>query len=262
MDDRAGIAVLLWTAERLLNRDPQRDLSLAFTICAETTLDGSLHLEWPAGTEMGVLFDSSQRPGNFIGRSYGCQRFVVNIAGRASHSGIAPEKGIDAIATAAAAIHGMPLGRIDEETTANLGTICGGTAIDVVPDRTVIEGEVRSIRPERALEIVGVIERRFAQAAHATGARVDFSAVWDFHPYTIAASAPVYRRVDAALRRAGLVPSPRVSVGGSDANSLNARGLPSINLGIGAQNPHGDDEFILLEDLAKAGEIALAVAGP
>ncbi len=260
VDDRAGVAMLLYGAEQALRHGRgRRDFTLGFSVCEETTLDGSKHIAYDPRVKMVVLFDSSQRPGNFICRSYGCQTLTATVHGRASHSGIAPERGVSAIAVAAKAIAGLPLGRIDEETTANVGTIRGGTALNVVPEETTIEAEVRSVRPARVDEIVAVFRRCFEDEAARAGARLDFRSQWDFEPYTVDETTELYRRLDRALRAVGLTPAPQVSAGGSDANSLNARGLPTINIGIGAQNPHGNDEFILLEDLAAGGAIAVAL---
>ncbi len=260
VDDRAGIAMLLHAAEQALRGGRGRkDFTLGFTICEETTLAGSAAIRFDPAITGAVLFDSSLRPGNFICRSYGCQHVLATVHGRASHSGIAPEKGISAIAVAAKAIARLPLGRIDDETTANVGIIRGGSATNVVPEETSLDAEVRSVHPARVEELVGRFRACFEEEAARAGATLEFRAEWDFMPYTVDESSALFARVAAALRAVGLEPAPRVSAGGSDANSLNARGLPAINLGIGAQNPHGNDEFILLEDLDKGAALALAL---
>ena len=238
VDDRAGIAMLLHAAEQALHRGRGRkDFTLGFTICEETTLAGSKAIRFDPAIAGAVLFDSSLRPGKFICRSYGCQHVIVTVHGRASHSGIAPEKGISAIVVAAKAIARLPLGRIDEETTANVGLIRGGSAMNVVPEETMLEAEVRSVHPARVEELVGSFRNCFEEEAARAGARLEFRADWDFMPYTVDETSPLFGRVATALRAVGLIPTPEVSAGGSDANSLNARGLPAINLGIGAQNP-------------------------
>ncbi len=260
VDDRAGIAMLLYAAEQALKHGRgRRDFTLGFTVCEETSLAGSQHIVFDAPVAMAVLFDSSKRPGDFICRSYGAQRIDVTIHGRASHSGIAPEKGISAIAVAAKAIARIPLGRVDAGLTANVGTLRAGTAINVVPEKAVLEMEARSVEPACVEELVARFRAVFEEECAAAGARLEFVDQWDFMPYTVDESSELYRRVAKALRAVGKEPAPHVSAGGSDANSLNARGIPAINLGIGAQNPHGNDEFILLEDLEKGAEIALAL---
>ncbi|MBP7148719.1 MAG: M20/M25/M40 family metallo-hydrolase [Acidobacteria bacterium] len=260
VDDRAGIAMLLYAARQVLAHGRgRRDFTLAFTVAEESSLAGSRTIRFEPPTKMAILFDSSLRPGNFIARSFGCQRLWIKVHGRASHSGIAPEKGIDAIAVAARAIARLPLGRIDASTTSNIGMIQGGLAVNVVPEQVALDAEVRSLAKERVDEIVGVFGSTFEDEAARAGARVTFRAEWDFESYAVDESSELYRRVATALRAVGLEPTPQVSAGGSDANSLNARGIPAINLGIGAQNPHGNDEFILLDDLDKGAAIALAL---
>lgn len=260
VDNRAGIAMLLFAAEKFLAQGAANpNFTLAFTVSEETSLAGSRFITFDPRIRMAVLFDSSHRPGNFICRSYGCQTIRATFRGRAAHSGIAPEKGINSIAAAARAISRLPLGRIDDEATSNVGIIRGGSATNVVPEETYLEAEVRSCRPERVDQIVAGFREVFAEEAARAGAALTIASRWDFEPYEVDEGSELYRRVAAALWAAGLDPCPRISAGGSDANSLNARGMPAINLGIGAQNPHGDDEFILLEDLEKGAQIALAL---
>ncbi|MCM2268443.1 MAG: M20/M25/M40 family metallo-hydrolase, partial [Elusimicrobiales bacterium] len=107
----------------------------------------------------------------------------------------------------------------------------------------------------RVEPILDSIKAGFDKAAAAAGGSVKFSWAWDFKPYRHEEAAPVCMAAAAALRAAGLVPAAVPSHGGSDANSLNAKGIETVNFGIGARNPHADDEYILLEHLAKASEI-------
>lgn len=259
VDNRAGIAVILYTLSRVFEEytNPP-EFTIAFTICEETTLIGSKHIDLTP-VKMAFIFDSALRPGNFIRQSYGAQRFDVTVKGKAAHSGLAPENGINAIKAAAMAISNISVGRVDEETTLNIATIHGGEALNVVPDSVKIEGEVRSLTPARVLETVSKVKSSFDDAALSTGSILDFSSNWEFEPYTIANDLPVYRRIFSAIELAGLSPVEAISAGGSDANYLNAKNLPAINIGIGAQNPHANDEFILLEDLESTARIAWAL---
>lgn len=257
VDNRAGVAALLHaTREAVGGGAGGPGFTLAFTVCEETTLAGSRSLTLPASVRMGFVFDSALRPGHVVVRSPGARRFRGLVRGRAAHSGIAPENGVDALRVAAAAIAAMPLGRIDDRTTANVGTLEAGSAINVVPDRATFEGEVRSTDEGAVDRVLGEIRRHLERACAGAGATLTLDDDWDFRPYAIDEDDPVRRRAIAAIAAAGLDPVATGSAGGSDANSLNARGVPAVNLGIGAQNPHGDDEFILLEDLAAAAAIA------
>ncbi len=257
VDNRAGMAILL----RLLELAACGELRaspfcVAFTTSEETTLAGSRRLQLPSSVQMAVVFDSSLRPGNVITAAYGASRFEVTIEGRPAHAGLAPEKGINAIAAAGRALAALPQGRLDDITTANVGRIEGGTAVNVVCDRVRLEGEIRSQSTERIATQLEEFRRIFEESCGKVGAGVTFTSSWEFQPYTVQAEQAVFRRVEHAILAAGLNMTPCVSAGGSDANSLNARGLETVNVGIGAQNPHSDAEFILLEDLKRSLEIA------
>ena len=106
-------------------------------------------------------------------------------------------------------------------------------------------------------EVILGIKAKFAKEAAARGAGLVFADEWDFKPYQIPPETEIYKDVLAVMKKVGLTPLPVASLAGSDANSLNGRGIRAINLGIGAQNPHANDEFILLDDLHKSSEIAL-----
>jgi tripeptide aminopeptidase len=258
VDNRAGIAVLLYTLEKIAKEKiPVKDFTVAFTTCEESTLFGSKNLAVNGVINKCFVFDSGYRPGDFIYSSCGAIGFKMKITGRASHSGISPEKGINSLQVAANSISKLPLGRIDEETTMNIGILRSGSAVNVIPELTELEGEVRSFDLKKAENYFDFLADTFKKEAEAAGARVDYDYFWDFKPYSIKESSDVYKETIRAIKKTGLTPNPRISLGGSDANSLNGRGIESVNLGIGAQNPHSNEEFIYIEDLVKSSEIAL-----
>ena len=258
VDNRAGIAVLLYMLEKIAKDNiPVKDFTVAFTTCEETTLFGSKNLDINGDISKCFVFDSGYRPGNFIFSSCGAIGFNMKIIGKASHSGISPEMGINSLQVAANAISKLPLGRIDEETTMNIGNLKSGSAVNVIPELTVLEGEVRSFDLKKAENHFDILVDTFRKEAEAVNAKIEYEHFWDFKPYTVKECSDVYKETVRAINNVGLVPSPRISLGGSDANSLNGRGIESVNLGIGAQNPHSNDEFIYIEDLIKSSEIAL-----
>ncbi len=256
-DNRAGIAILLTALDLLQESGLKRNFSIAFTICEETSLAGSRNLQLPPEIKLGFIFDSAHRPGKFITAGYGACDFSVKIGGKAAHSGISPEKGINAIAVGAKAVARLKLGRINETTTMNIGKVNGGSAINVVPDELFLEGEIRSANAAVVENLIAETRAIFEEACAEFGAKLDFQSKWVFKPYQILAENPVYQKVSAAIKASGLEVQPVSSAGGSDANSLNEKGISAINLGIGAQNPHGNDEFILIEDLEASLRIAL-----
>lgn len=260
VDDRVGVACLLYALKSAIkNKMPLRDFTLLFTTHEETTLGGSQAVNLNGTAKMGVVFDSRHRPGCYVSASSGAIAFRVRVHGKAAHSGIAPEKGIDAITITANAISSLKMGRINEHTTANIGTIHGGSAVNVVPDLTEIIGEVRSTDPHYAEEYAAVISNAFENAASEIGGSAEFFYHWDFRPYHIPPESEVMKRLTVAMQRVALTPEPVFSWGGSDANSLNAKGILTVNVGTGAENPHSNDEYILYEDLQKTFELAQAM---
>lgn len=257
VDNRAGVAVLLYLLRKVANDNAKtKDFTVAFTTCEETTLLGSRNLELNGKIKKGFVFDSAYRPGSFINKACGAVGFKITITGRASHSGIDPEKGINAIEIAARAICCIKQGKIDEGTTLNIGKISGGSAVNVVPDNVLIEGEIRSFYQDRIIELIKEIKSKFDYESKLSGGKIAFDYDWDFKPFIINEDSEVYQNTINVIRKVGLIPEPKISLGGSDANSLNRNGIESVNLGIGAQNPHSNEEFILIEDLKKIAEIA------
>jgi len=255
-DNRAGIAVILFCLEKAItNNVPIKDFTVAFTIREELDVFGSQFLVLPEQIKHGFVFDSSLRPGKFIYKTYGAKGFSVKIHGKASHAGIHPENGINAIQVASKAIATMKLGRVDYETTANIGKFHGGTAINVIPELVELEGEVRSLKIPKVDSKIKEIEDAFINQASTEKATVEFESHWDFKPYEVPESSFTFRRITDALLAVGLKPEPIVSAGGSDANSLNEKGIITVNIGIGAQNPHANNEFILIKDLTNSARI-------
>lgn len=258
VDNRLGIAILLYTLEKIVKEKiTTKNFTVAFTTCEETTLSGSKSLKLGTNIKRGFVFDSSFRPGCFINSACGSIGFKIKIIGRASHSGIAPEKGINAITVAVNALHNIKQGRIDQDTTLNIGKINGGSAVNVVPGETFLEGEVRSFSTSKVMELVEQVKNIFLNEAKKFDAQIEFDSQWDFKPFTINKDNQVFKEITRVINKVNLKPEPKISLGGSDANSLNELGIPSVNIGIGAQNPHSNDEFVFIEDMIKSAEIAM-----
>jgi tripeptide aminopeptidase len=256
-DNRMGLSILV---DLLLHANTlpasRKNFFVALTVGEETGLYGAAALDLSRlHVTAAYVFDCSKRPGIYIRESVGLYDFTAQFVGKAAHAGVAPEEGVSAIALAASAISRIRLGRLDAETTANIGKIYGGDATNIVPERVTVEGEVRSFSPDKIREELRGIEQTFQSAVNGTG-RLVFSAYSDFEPYVHAPNAPAVVELENALRGAGLTPQPIRYMGGSDANKYNAKGIPAVNIGIGAQKPHSIEEFFLLEDLFKTSEIA------
>ena len=260
VDNRAGFSVLLHVLSEHLRQDLPGNFIVVFTIAEEIGMFGSKHVDLtPFNVKMCFVFDCSRRPGTFIQSAVGCSLFTATFCGKSSHAGVAPEKGVNAISIAAHALSQVPLGRLSPTMTSNIGMISGGEATNVVPDRCKVEGEVREFNQRLIDDHLSSMEKTFSGIAVSKGGSVTFESKLDFPPFTLEPSSEAFRFTVETLTSVGLTPNPIQYLGGSDANMLNHKGLPAINLGIGAQNPHGNDEFILLEDLAKTEELARAL---
>ncbi|NQV51365.1 MAG: M20/M25/M40 family metallo-hydrolase [Candidatus Marinimicrobia bacterium] len=258
VDNRVGITALLSALDVIVSQGLQcPGFTLVFTICEESSLAGSNFLSVPDSITQAYAFDSSYRPGTYICQAPGAKTFDVEVIGKASHSGIAPEAGINALQIAARAIAELPLGRVDQESTMNIGPFSSTAATNVIPPRVKFTGEMRSstIAKVEALDLF--LQKHLSKMLDGTGATFIYDSAWDFHPYTIETDAPLRLRLENAITAIGLKPVGLHSFGGSDVNVLNGKGVPAINLGVGAQNPHSNDEFILFEDLINATKIAL-----
>ena len=257
-DDRAGMSAVLFALKQAVtNHIPIRPFTLAFTTCEESTLLGSKSLQLDPAIKSGFVFDTWLPTGGFVNESCGAVALMINIHGKASHSGVAPEKGVNAIQIAVEALSTFPFGRINADTTANIGIIKGGVATNVVPDFVQLEGEIRSKSRDIVEREAQIVKRSFEVCAAKYGGKADVGIRWDFEPYFISPQEAEYQRVEGVIKRLGLEAKACLSWGGSDANSLNANGIRAINIGTGAQNPHADEEFILYKDLHNSANIAM-----
>jgi tripeptide aminopeptidase len=260
-DNREGLSVLLYLMMNLRSfTSPVKNFICVFTVGEELGMYGANHVDLsPYNVKEAYVFDCSKRPGIYIKDCAGCMIFTATFHGKSAHAGVAPEQGINAVTLASKAIANVTFGRIDEETTSNIGKFTGGGATNVVPNEAVINGEVRSFTKEKIEHQFKIITDGFQRALDGTGGTYSITNEMDFHPYVLDTSTSIVKTVEKAISAAGLTPQGIRYTGGSDANSYNAKGIPSVNIGIGAQKPHAFEEFILIEDLIKSKEIAFAL---
>ncbi len=205
------------------------------------------------------VLDADGRPGTIITGAPCHWTMRARFHGRAAHAGVEPEAGVSAIALAADAVAAMPLGRLDECTTANVGVIAGGTAVNVVPEACELAGECRSLRPDRAAAQRDAMTVACEQAAAQGGGSVELEWTCDYPAVLFEDDAPVVARAVAAARAAGLVPRLARTGGGADANVLGAKGCQAVTLGIGMANFHSADEFIAVRDLEATARLVEAL---
>lgn len=260
-DDKAGIAALL-EAIRVIQeqRLPHPPLELVFTVAEEVGLLGAKALDSDTlEAAMAFVLDSDGPPGRIITRAPSQDRITATVIGRAAHAGINPEDGVNAIQAAAAAIADLPLGRIDEETTANIGVIRGGQATNIIPERVYLEGETRSLDDAKRRALSELICRKMTERVEAAGAQVKIDVEEIYTSFDLDRdSEPVQLAMEAA-RNLGLEAVIEQTGGGSDANVLNRYGIPTVNLSTGMQKVHSTKEFILIEDLHNTARHVLEI---
>lgn len=262
-DDRAGVAAILEAVQTIHDRGlPRRAVEIAFTAQEEPGLLGSAALDYRwFHAKQGVVFDYDGPIGTIIVSAPGTYNFDITITGRAAHAGAYPERGVSAIAVAAEAITGMKLGRLDAETTANVGVIQGGVARNVVPEQCQVQAETRSRRQSKLERQRKAMLRAFGRAGKKYGAQVEIRERYAYPLYRIPARAPLVRLASEAVRQIGRTPRLDVAGGGSDANQFNAHGISSVVVSIGIEKMHSTEECIPVEELVKCGELALAFVG-
>ncbi|PWK14523.1 M20/M25/M40 family metallo-hydrolase [Tumebacillus permanentifrigoris] len=260
-DDRAGIAALLEAIRFLQESNVEHgDLQFAFTIAEETGLYGSLYLDQQKiHADYAFVMDSGGPPDTIIVASPTEVDFTVLIYGKAAHSGVNPEDGLNAISVAADAISNLKLGRIDEETTINIGVIQGGEKTNIVCDRCEILGEVRSRNDQKLSEQLSKVHSAFQMAGEKWGAKVEVTEQKIYYGFNLSDEDEVVRLAQEGLRRVGIEPKLAPRGGGSDTNNLNAKGIPAVNLGVGANQDHTVEENLRVQDLVDATRLVVGI---
>jgi tripeptide aminopeptidase len=258
-DNKASVAVMLAAARLLLaERRPHAGVELLFTVREETGLEGAQAFDQTRlEARRGFVYDSSGPIGDIVRSSPWGRTIDVVFKGRAAHAGLAPEEGRSAILAASRAIADLRLGRIDEETTANVGRIRGGSARNVVPERCELAVEARSRNQAKLADLVQEMVDGFAFAASVSECEVETRVGESYPGYRFRPDEPVFRLAWEAVERAGIAPRAVDSGGGADANVFNARGLACVNLANGMMHVHTPDERIAVADLERMVGVTL-----
>ena len=264
-DDKSGLAIILEVLQTVREEEvPHGHIDVVFTICEEVGLLGAKHLDLGlVRAKTGLVLDSDSI-GFLITKAPAVNHLEFEVHGLEAHAGICPERGISAIQVAARGIAAMRLGRIDEDTTANLGLVSGGTAVNIVPNRVMLTGEVRS-HDEEKLErqtqaMVACLQDAAAGATleldgrlHET--RVESRIRREYDRMDVSHDTAIVQRVHEAARNLGFAVDTVAKGGGCDANVLNKRGLQVANLASGMRDIHTVHEWLDVNDLVTAARI-------
>ncbi len=260
-DDKAAVVAMLEAVRRVVEEGrPHAGLELLFTPKEEVGLRGAYAFDASRlRARTGYVYDQAAPVGEVIMGAPSAQSFEVRFHGRASHSGMAPEEGRSAIAAAARAIADLRLGRVDEATTANVGTISGGTATNVVPEWCSFTAEARSHDEQKLAALVQEMLDSFTFAAGVAECEVETTVRRSYRGYRFRRDDLPVRLAVEALEAVGVTPSFALSGGGADANVFNERGLQCVNLANGMTDIHTPAERIAADDLDLMVDVTLAL---
>jgi tripeptide aminopeptidase len=260
-DNKAAIATIMGAVRRILRADkPGAAVELLFTTGEEQALEGAKAFDMERlSADYGYVFDHASAVGEIVLASPTYYSVEAHFKGQAAHAGIRPEAGHNAIAAAAAAIAAMRIGRLDPETTANVGQIRGGTAANVVAERCYVELETRSLDAEKAGQVVTEMVDALSAAASDSQCDVETSVERLFRGYRLPRTAPAIEVAAAALSDNGIEPVYITTGGGSDANVFIPAGLPVVNLANGTHGNHQPDESVTVEALETMLEVTVSL---
>ena len=268
-DDKSGVAIICEVL-RVIRENGLRcgDVDVVFTICEEAGLIGAKCLDVSRlRARTGLVLDSDS-VGFLFTRAPAANRMEFRVFGLEAHAGVCPERGINAIQVAARGIAQMRLGRIDHETTANIGVVEGGMAVNIVPNQVVLRGEARSHDPEKLARQTEHMQRCLEEAAsHSVleldgrrhSARIEAKIDRDYDRMDVPESAPIVKLVHAAAKSLSLEVKTLATGGGCDANVLNQKGLVVANLSTGMREIHTVNEWLDLKDLHLSARIVLEI---
>lgn len=258
-DNKAGIAALMEAVAVLKETSaPHGDVEMAFTIFEEGGLFGSKNLDYTRlKAKKGFVLDSGGDPGDIIIAGPAQAKIDVTFTGLEAHAGVAPETGISAIMIAADAISQMKLLRIDEETTANIGSIEGKGPTNIVTKEVRIQAEARSLSDEKLKAQTEHMAECCYEAARKFNGKADVVIAPAYGAFSIPEDHALVSELKAVFAQMGIQAKTARSGGGSDTNVFNANGIPSVNLAIGERKPHTLEEHLHIRDLNTTAELVL-----
>lgn len=260
-DDKAGLAAMFESIRVLReNNIPHGKIQFVITVGEESGLRGARAMD-PQHMEakFGYALDSNGAIGGIAVAAPTQAKIVMKIHGKSAHAGVNPEDGISAIQVASKAIARMKLGRIDHETTANIGKFEGGGATNIVCDFVKLDAEARSIVQHKVDAQVASMKEALESAAAENGARAEFESDIIYPAFSYTEEDAVVKLAVKAIEKIGKTPKPFHSGGGSDANIFNGMGIPTVNLSVGYQDIHTTNERIKIEDMVSLTNLVIEI---
>lgn len=260
-DDVAGIECILETLRCLKEKNISHgDIQIVFSIAEEVGLIGAKNLDFgKINAKYGFVLDHGGDIGCIATKAPSQNKIDITVKGKAAHAGIEPEKGVNAIAIAANAISNMKLGRIDHETTANIGIINGGIATNIICDMVTLKAEVRSGNISKLDRVTLDMRKCLEEAVQKFGGSLDFKSELVYSSFDIKEQSAIIEILKDASALSGIELKLEATGGGSDTNVLNVNGIESVNLSIAMDKVHSIEEQININDLVKSVDFLMAV---
>lgn len=260
-DNKAGCAVILEVIASVIEDGARaRPIEVAISRGEEVGLVGATHMDYSRiSARVAIVIDSGGPPSSIQGSAPYSYGYKVEVHGRSAHAGLEPEKGIPAISIAAEAVLGLPQGRIDFETTGNVGRIRGGLVVNAVPDYCLIEGEMRSMEFEKVETLVSQAKSHLAEVrGRHPGARIEDKFALGYPGYKLEPHDPAVKLLFPVLEALGMTPDPHPVGGGTDGNVFRGHGIASVVIGRGGYNQHTKDEYLVIPEMVECARVVEA----
>ncbi len=260
-DNKAGCAVILEVIQSAIEDGATtRAIEVAISRGEEVGLVGATNMDYSRiESKVAIVIDSGGPPSSIQGAAPYSYGYTVEVHGKSAHAGLEPEKGVPAITIAAEAVLGLPQGRIDFETTGNVGRIKGGVVVNAVPDYCLIEGEMRSMEFEKVEGLVTQAKDHIEDVRQRNpGARIDDRFHLGYPGYRLEPDDPAALLLYPVLESLGMTPDPHPVGGGTDGNVFRGHGIASVVIGRGGYNQHTKEEYLVIPEMLECAQVVEA----
>ncbi len=260
-DDKVAVAAILEALEVIKENNIKTcGIYVIFTVGEEIAILGAKYLDLKEiKAKYGFVFDGEGDIGTIFNEAPYHDTMEFTIIGKAVHAGIEPERGINSIKVAAEAIANLKFGRIDSGSTSNIGIISGGTATNIIPEKTYVKAEARSLSPEKLDSLTAEIKTEFIRSAEKYGAKLKIKVEREYNGFKFESDTVPIAMASRALRNMGIEPRIRSTGGGSDVNIYNAKGKISVDLSSGMEKVHSSSEYVKVAELEKLAGLILEI---